>query len=68
MEQKFHRTLCKNVGGQDERRYKCASHKFVCSDCVTAKGFFTSKYLCNKCDKQTIEYEWENQKKKWQQT
>ncbi len=39
MEQKFHCSACKNVGGKDGSKYKCVSHKFLCSDCVTAKGF-----------------------------
>ena len=67
MEQKFHCALCKSVGGRDARKFKCVSHKFICSDCITTKGFFTTKYTCNKCDKETIGYEWDGQKKKWQQ-
>ncbi len=67
-EQKFHCTLCKNVGGKNGRKYKCAAHRFICSDCVRTSGFFSVKYLCNECDKESIRYEWSDQKKKWEQT
>ena len=65
MAQKFHCALCKNVGGKDGSKYKCATHKFICDSCVTTSGFFTTKYSCEKCGKEVIRYDWDSKKTKW---
>lgn len=65
MEKKFFCKICKDVGGTNNERFKCATHSFICRDCVESKGFFTAKFICKKCGKQTIGYDWDSSKSKW---
>lgn len=62
MEQKYHCSSCKSVGGRDGKRYKCTKHKSLCTSCIEAKGFFTTKYFCKECGKEAIGYEWNGKK------
>lgn len=64
----FHCNICKNVGGRSGRgMYKCAKHKVICGQCVDARGFFSKTYTCSECDKEVLEYEFNEKKNKWEQ-
>lgn len=62
---KFHCDLCKDVGGKDGVRYRCATHQKLCSSCVVRRGFWKVTYRCAKCDGEVIEYRWNEQRQRW---
>ncbi|CAN5211135.1 hypothetical protein BH18ACI2_BH18ACI2_04610 [soil metagenome] len=64
----FHCNICKNVGGRNGKgMYKCHKHKTICERCVTTRGFFSVTYLCKECEKELLEYEFNDKKGKWEQ-
>lgn len=60
--------LCKQVRGVgfigSGGKYKCPKHKFICADHVG--GFLASK--CKECGSKVIDYKFNSQKGKWEQT
>ncbi len=64
----FKCALCKRTISADSwsnDKYKCPTHKDLCSKCVTHRGIIGGHYCCDKCDKPTVVYSYHQEYGKW---
>ncbi len=63
--------ICKKVKGSNwagnaTERYKCATHGFICRDCVSISGLFTTRRECRKCGGEVLLYDFNSKRGRWE--